>query len=109
MTRAVMSVMKNTPKVWFVFIFFRPDSVTNPKNLSIYSCTLSCCTMMLNTFCVECRVQSKLESVEWGGTSSLIFVTMGDLVQEWGTDQSRRSVFSNNFSNATSFLLQKST
>jgi len=37
MTRAVMSVMKNTPKVWFVFIFFRPDSVTNPKNLSIYS------------------------------------------------------------------------
>ena len=28
MTKAVMSVMKNTPKVWFGFIFFRPDSVT---------------------------------------------------------------------------------
>jgi hypothetical protein len=36
MTKAVMSVMKNTPKVWFGFIFFRPDSVTNQKNLSIY-------------------------------------------------------------------------
>jgi len=37
MTKAVMSVMKNTPKVWFGFIFFRPDSGTNQKNLSIYS------------------------------------------------------------------------
>ena len=36
MTNPVMSVMKNTPKVWFGFIFFRPDSVTNQKNLSIY-------------------------------------------------------------------------
>jgi hypothetical protein len=36
MTKAVMSVMKNTPKVWFGFIFFRPDSVTTQKNLSIY-------------------------------------------------------------------------
>ena len=35
MTNPVMSVMKNTPKVWFGFIFFRPDSVTNQKNLSI--------------------------------------------------------------------------
>ena len=40
MTNPVMSVMKNTPKVWFGFIFFRPDSVTNQKNLSIYSPTL---------------------------------------------------------------------